>query len=298
MLDLGHSNIKEEATVELATSLNCNNVLEQLWLRGNVLGADGAAVILTSLQNITALRVLDLSYNNISNTSAINGIAAVINNNHFLEQLWLDGNMLMTTGVVIIASALKKHSNLRLLSLSNNEITEDAAEELSAIVNSNTLLGGLLLGNNLLQSVGIGTIAKSLTGIKYLHVLELTNNSVEDSNPEQLSLEILPLQKRELESYYSKMTLADELAITLSQFVCLKELYLGSNNLKTTGAIKIYQVLKNLSTLQALSLNSNNITTEAASKICNVIKTNANLDICYWVVMIYKPMEFYKLLIQ
>ena len=192
VLDLGHSNIKEEAAVELATALNCNNVLEQLWLRGNVLGADGAAVILISLQNITTLRVLDLSYNNISSTSA-NGIAAVINSNHFLEQLWLDGNMLMTTGVVIIASALKKHSNLRLLSLSNNEITEDAAEEISAIVNSNTLLGGLLLGNNLLQSVGIGTIAKSLTGIKYLHVLELTNNSVEDSNPEQLSLEILPL---------------------------------------------------------------------------------------------------------
>ena len=197
VLDLGHSNIKEEAAVELATALNCNNVLEQLWLRGNVLGADGAAVILSSLQNITTLRVLDFSYNNISSASA-NGIAAVINSNHFLEQLWLDGNMLMTTSVAIIASALKKHSNLRLLSLSNNEITEDAAEELSAIVNSNTLLGGLLLGNNLLQPVGIGTIAKSLTVIKYLHVLELTNNSVEDSNPEQLSLETLPLQKREL----------------------------------------------------------------------------------------------------
>ena len=77
------------------------------------------------------------------------------------------------------------------------------------------------------------------------------------------------------------MTLADELAITLLQFVYLKELYLGSNNLKTTGAIKICQALKNLSTLQALSLNSNSITTEAASEICNVIKTNTNLGIFY-----------------
>ena len=106
VLDLEYNNINKEAAVKLATALKCNNVLEQLWLRGNVLGADGAAVILTSLQNITTLRVLDLSYNNISSRSA-NGITAVINSNHFLEQLWLDGNMLMTTGVVIIASALK-----------------------------------------------------------------------------------------------------------------------------------------------------------------------------------------------
>ena len=86
VLDLWYNNINKEAAVELATALNCNNELEQLCLRGNVLHTDGAAVILTVLQNITTLRVLDLSYNNISSRSA-NGIAAVINSNNFLEQL-------------------------------------------------------------------------------------------------------------------------------------------------------------------------------------------------------------------
>ena len=133
VLDLWYNNINKETAVELATALNCNNELEQLWLRGNVLHADGAAVILTALQNITTLRLLALSYNNISSRSA-NGIVAVINSNHFLEQLWLDGNTLMTTGVVIIGGALKKHSNFTPLSLSNNEITEDAVEGISAIV--------------------------------------------------------------------------------------------------------------------------------------------------------------------
>ena len=76
VLDLWYNDINKEAAVELATTLNCNNALEQLWLRGNVLGADGAAVILTALQNVTTLRVLDLSYNNISSRSA-NGIAAI-----------------------------------------------------------------------------------------------------------------------------------------------------------------------------------------------------------------------------
>ena len=249
VLDLGYSNINKEAAVELATALNCNNVLEQLWLKGNVLGADGAAGILTSLQNITTLRVLDLSYNNISSTSA-NGIATVINSNHFLEQLWLDGNVLMITGVVIIAGALKKHSNLRLLSLSNNEITEDAAEEISAIVNNNTLLNSLLLSNNLLQSIG----TCKLEEMDCLCTLELTNNCID-------------------------ATVADKLAVTLSNFICLKRLHLGNNNLGTTGAVKICQVLKNVLILQVLSLNNNNIGTEATNEICNVINTNTNLDI-------------------
>ena len=51
VLDLWYNNINKEAAVELATALNCNNELEQLWLRGNLLHADGAAVILTALQH-------------------------------------------------------------------------------------------------------------------------------------------------------------------------------------------------------------------------------------------------------
>ena len=249
VLDLEYSNINKEAAIKLATALNCNNVLEQLWLRGNVLGADGGAVILTSLQNISTLRVLDLSYNNISSTSA-NGIAAVINSNQFLEQLWLDGNTLMTTGVITIASVLKKHCNLRLLSLSNNGITEDATGEISAIVNSNTLLGGLLLSNNQLKFIGTCKIA----AIQLLHILELTNNCID-------------------------VTAAEELALMLFSCPYLRELYLGNNNLETAGAVKVCQALKNIQILQVLSLNNNNITTEAASEICNVISTNTNLDI-------------------
>ena len=253
VLDLEYSNIKEEAAVTLAEALNYNNILEQLWLRGNMLGADGAAVILTSLQNISTLRILDLSYNNISSSSA-NGIAAVVNRNHFLEQLCLDGNMLMTAGVVIIASVLKKHSNLTLLSLSNNGITEDAAEEISDIVNNNSLLRGLLLDNNQLQSVGISNISKSLARIKFLHSLELTNNCID-------------------------ATAADTLSLTLSICSYLKRLHLGNNNLETIGAVKVCQALKSVPILQTLSLNNNSITEEATIEICNTIITNTNLEI-------------------
>ena len=252
MLDLRYSNINQVAAVQLAKALNYNNVLEQLWLRGNALGTDGANVILTSLQNITTLRVLDLSYNNISSGSA-DDIATVIKRNLFLEQLWLEGNEL-TTGVVTIASALKRHSNLTLLCLSNSGITDDAAEEICAIINSNTSLRGLLLSNNKLQSIGTSKIARSLYGMKFLHILELTNNCID-------------------------ATAVDKLAVTIPHCSALKELYLGNNNFRTTGAITICQVLKTIPLLQVLSLNSNNISKEATSEICDVIKTNTNLAI-------------------
>ena len=250
VLDLGYSNINKEAAVELAKAINCNNILEQLWLRSNALDTDGTALILTSLQNISTLRVLDLSYNNIDSVSA-NGIAAVVSSNPFLEQLWLDGNKLMTSDVAVISSVLMKHSNLRLLSLSSNLITEDIGEELSAIMSSNSLLAGLFLSNNQLKSISMYENNKSLDRIKLLHILELSNNCINGT----------------------------ELAITLSTYDCLKELYLGNNNLGTTGVIKICQALKNTPLLQVLSFNSNKIKSEATNEICTVITTNTNLAI-------------------
>ena len=249
VLDLGYNNIEKEAANKLAEVLKSNIVLEQLWLRGNKL-SDSVSLILTSLQSIVTLRVLDLSFNGISSVSA-DGIAAVITSNYLLEQLWLDSNTLMTKGIVKIARVLKKHSNLKLLSLSSNGITEDAAEEVSALINNNTSLKGLLLSNNQLKSIGT---FKSYNGVKLLHILELTNN-------------------------YINATDADKLAITLSNCSSLKELYLGNNNLGTAGAIAICKALKYTEILQVLSLNNNKISTEAASEICNVVNTNTNLAV-------------------
>ena len=94
--------------------------------------------------------MLDLSYNNISSRS------------------------------VTITSALKKHSNLTLL-MSDNEITEHAAEEISAIVKNNTLLRNLLLGNNQLQSLSCGRV-------KHLSMLELISNSVDEMVADKLTV--------------------------------------------------------------------------------------------------------------
>ena len=187
VIDLENNNIDEDASFELAIALHCNNVLEQLWLRGNKLNTAGALYILNSLEYLTTLQVLDLSYNNIGRESA-DAIAAVIDNNPRMNQLWLDGNDLYSTGTVVICNALKKIRTLSILSLCNNGITDDAADELSAVITHNILLEDLLLSNNQLQYTGIAVIAESLSKLIKLRKLDLFNNNISRQGASSLAI--------------------------------------------------------------------------------------------------------------
>ena len=111
-------------------------------------------------------------YNKIGSQSAC-GIAAVIDNNPLMNQLWLDGNDLHSTGTITICNALKKIRRLSILSLCNNGITDDAVDELSAVITQNVLLEDLLLSNNQLHSTGIKIIAASLSKLIKLRKLDL-----------------------------------------------------------------------------------------------------------------------------
>jgi len=253
VLDLEFSNIGKCASSKLAEGLCCNDVLEQLWLRGNVLHDEGAAPILNSLQNNTTLRVLDLSYNNISSKSS-DGIAAVVSSNQFLEQLWLDGNCLQTYGILRIAGALIKHFKLRLLSLSGNEMTEDSANAISEIVTRNILLEDLILSNNQLQSSGICKFAEALFNLKQLRKLDLSHTKI-------------------------TVDCVAHLAVVIRHSANLQELYLGNNMLGNTAVIKVLTALRSVSLLRVLSLSNNNLTKKAVRSICDVINKQFALNI-------------------
>ena len=249
VINLENNNIDEEASQILAGHLQCNNILEQLWLKCN----KGASVILKSLHNLSTLLILDLSFNHLGSKSA-DDIAIAIGNNFLLQQLWLDGNDLMTSGVVIIARALKTLSSLRILSLCSNEITDDAAEEISNVITSNVLLVDLLLGNNQLKTTGVNKIAVALSKVLTLRKLDLFNNHI---TPD----------------------VGEDLAATLSSCTNLQQLFLSNNMLGTEGTIKIAYALKHINSLQVLTLSNNNITKFAADVLVDVLKNNFCLKI-------------------
>ena len=248
VIDLENNNIDEDASFELSTALHSNNVLEQLWLRGNKLNTAGALYILNSLEYLTTLQVLDLSYNNISSQSA-DGIAAVIDSNPLLNQLWLDGNDLHSTGTIKICKALKKIRTLSILSLCNNGITDDAAVELSAVITQNVLLEDLLLSNNQLHSTGIELIAESLNKLIKLRKLDLFNNNIGKDS-------------------------ASLLAVVMQNSTSLQDLFLSSNNLETSGALEICNALSHICSLHVLTLSNNNINDEVTSELIEVLNNN------------------------
>ena len=248
VIDLENNNIGEDASFEIATALHFNNLLEQLWLRGNKLNTAGALYILNSLEYLTTLRVLDLSYNNIGSQSA-DGIAAVIDNNPLMNQLWLDGNDLHSTGTITICNALKKIRTLSILSLCNNEITDDAADELSAVITQNVLLDDLLLSNNQLHSTGIKIVAESLSKLIKLRKLDLFNNDIGNEG-------------------------ASTLAIVIQNSNSLQDLFLSSNNLETCGALEICNALSHINSLHVLTLSNNNISDEVTSQLIEVLNNN------------------------
>ena len=206
-----------------------------------------------SLHNLSTLLILDLSYNHLSSESA-DGIAAVIGNNCLLQQLWLDGNDLLTKGVVIIARTLKKLSSLRILSLCSNGITNDACEEISGVIASNVLLVDVLLGNNQIESMGICKITAALSKLLKLRKLDFSSNHVTGDAVE-------------------------ELAIILSNCTNLQQLFLNDCMWATKEAITIADAIKYTITLQVLALSNNNISESAASAITDVLRSNVSLKI-------------------
>ena len=248
VIDLENNNIGEDASFELATALHSNNVLEQLWLRGNKLNTAGALYILNSLEYLTILQVLDMSYNNIGSQSA-DGIAAVIDNNPLINQLWLDGNDLHSTGTITIFNALKKIKTLSILSLCNNGITDDAADELSAVITQNVLLEDLLLSNNQLHSTGIKVIAESLSKLIKLRKLDLFNNNIGKEG-------------------------ASSLAIVIHNSPTLQDLFLSGNNLETSGALEICNALSHINSLHVLTLSNNNISDKVTSQLIEFLNNN------------------------
>ena len=126
---------------------------------------EGTVLILKSLQNLTTLLILDLSYNHISSKSC-DDIATIIDSNRLLEQLWLDGNQLLSIGISKLTKTLKNHFKLRLLSLFSNGITNNAGKDISVIITSNTCLEDLMLGRNPIQSSGFCKFSKELFDLK------------------------------------------------------------------------------------------------------------------------------------
>ena len=136
-----------------------------------------------------------------------------------------------------IADALKKCTNITVVSLRDNNISEEVADVLSEALSNNSNLQQLYLGNNHLQDGGVIKITEALNTTCYLFALDLMNNNISEAA-------------------------ADALASVITSCSQLEQLYLGDNKLQSTGTIKIARAIQQAkcrSTLRVFDLSNNRI---------------------------------------
>ena len=235
VLSIENNDVHNEAADDIAAALASNTGIKQLWIGQNKFTPSGISTILQPLIRTTPnkLEVLDLSH---SNLPLMTTLLEMLSNNYNMQQLWLEGNNFSSQCITTIA---EKCTNISILSLRDNNISEKVADVLSETLSKNSNLQQLYLGNNDLQDKGVIKISEALNTTEYLLTLDLMNNNISEAAADALASVITSCSHDQLE-----------------------QLYLGDNKLQSTGTIKITRALQQAkcrSTLRVLDLSNNRI---------------------------------------
>ena len=305
--NISHNGITIDAVDDIGALLSHNTKLQKLDLSGNDLQELGYKRIFKSLQIISNLLLLKVSYSSVVNEAA-DQLATLLLHNIFLRELDLRYNNLSTSDAVKIFSGLKNISNLVTIDISHNMITDEAAEIIATVLSCNNKLQSLDLSCNHFTSEGFVNIFEHLKNIVYLKKLYIGSNEITikaahsiatvlclNSKLEELDLSNNILQTpgtiiifKSLRRYLNLKKIyindnmitdeaADDIAVVLSQSTQLEELDISCNDLQTEGIIKIFEGIKHISTLTKLNIAHNMITDEAGKYILDVLSSNSKL---------------------
>ena len=308
LLNLYNNQATEEAAEAIGLVISNNSGLKGLYLGNNKLG-NGVGKILAALSCISTLETLDLSRNDISAEMATE-LATVIERNPSLVDLRLNGNRLMSSGIITVAKSLSNISTLRKLNIGNNLITKEAVAAIRLVLTDNKGLEELHLGynqlgldmKNLITYFKGTTFSKALMLSKHDDKLDVLVDNGLSSIPSDgsCSLDKLSLANNDLRIYgatilqsfcmittLTEMNLSgnfmpQEVAVDLAALIrnnhSLKVLDLSDNKLHTNGAVTVLQSLIELSTLKVLNFANNKITHKAADAIASVIVHNVKME--------------------
>ena len=157
-LDISCIEISEKAAGYISVVLCQNGRLKEFYAKDTNLQATSAIKIFKGMNAIFNLRVLDISFNEITDKAADN-IASVLSHNPKLEELNLSHNCFRTAGITKICKHLFS-MKLITMNLSHNMITDEAVDHILNVIFSNTNLEQVDLSYNNLQTAGIMKISQ------------------------------------------------------------------------------------------------------------------------------------------
>ena len=167
-LYINDNNINGKAADDIAAVVSCNT-MQVLDVSDNYLGTIGIIKLASALQSICTLTHLYISNNRITD-EASDAIAAAISCNPYLEEFDIGENSICGKGAKRIAKNLQNISTLKKLFMDYNKITDEASDDIVAVIHCNPHLNEFRINGNM------------LTNLNSIHKACSANRSLADIN--------------------------------------------------------------------------------------------------------------------
>ena len=206
-----------------------------------------------SLRDISTLKTIDLTNNNMSNCLA-GDIKFFLNCNN-LEELYLGGNNLQEAGIIMISEALQNNCILKVIDISNNKIN-NTTSNIRNLLHNKSNLEKLYLNENNLSNEDFNMITSALQSTS-LKILNISQNA-----------------------FVYMPTWCQRIADILQSNPHLVELHVShiGRRVLRQGITPISVDLANTRTLKVFDISYNNISSEAAGDIANLLSKEVKLE--------------------
>ena len=256
-LELSKINLTTAATESLGQSLSELSALQTLDLSGVTLySADAGTRLFAGIKHKT-LEVLRLSEINLT-TAAVEAFGQSLSELSALQTLWIRGVTLCSAEAGTRLFAGIKHKTLKILRLSEINLTTAAADSLGQSLSELSALKTLDLSGVTLCSAEAGT--RLFAGIKHktLEDLELCEINLTTAAAESLGQSLPELSALQTLKVSGLIKCSDDAVtrlITAIKHETLEELELSEMNLTPTAAVALGQSLRELPSLQGLTIS-------------------------------------------
>nr|CAH7734741.1 unnamed protein product [Callosobruchus chinensis] len=220
----------------------------------------------------TRLIELDLS-DNAFGPIGVEGLAALLRSSscYALEELRLNNNGLGITGGKLLAAALtdcyrssKEHGKplaLKVFIAGRNRLENDGAIALAQVFKMIGTLEEIAMPQNGIYHVGIKALSEAFIHNKNLRVLNLNDNTIGSKGADHIA-EALPHLQALTDLNFGDCLLKTRGASRLAEALTeghkdLKDLQLGYNEIRVTGALLIAGAVKNKIKITSLQLDGN-----------------------------------------
>jgi len=263
----------------LCKAFESNTSISTLFIRQNYFGTTIGTEIGRMLASPNALRILDVSYNPLSDNGMV-PIGRALARNSTLTALYMSDCRAGAVGMQAVAEGLEQNSALTDLGLRGCQCDADSMAAMSSAISINTVLRKLDLGRCMVTTDDMCLFAASLAKNSSLTFLELPYNRIGpecaaalgESLAVNTTLTTLWIGGNRLGS-----PVVREAAKSLRSNTTLVYIDLSENNVDCAGAAELGETLALNTTIRHIDLSCNAIASKGARALAHGIAANTKL---------------------